>query len=158
MGGGQAKDRRPTDVLPGEVNVADLDSNGPTARIAGVGGGVCQVSTTVFRAPYFGGFPIVLRYSHAYRVGYYERGDTWKGPGLDATVYAPLVDFQFKNDTPSWLLMEVHVDRSLAVCPAAPRNEPFAMVAAAGYITMCTLDAVVLETSIRRWMTVPGAR
>jgi vancomycin resistance protein YoaR len=78
--------------------------------IAGVGGGVCQVSTTVFRAAYFGGFPIVLRYSHAYRVGYYERGDTWKGPGLDATVYAPLVDFQFKNDTSSWLLMEVNVD------------------------------------------------
>jgi vancomycin resistance protein YoaR len=78
--------------------------------IAGVGGGVCQVSTTVFRAAYFGGFPTVLRYSHAYRVGYYERGDTWKGPGLDATVYAPLVDFQFKNDTPSWLLMEVNVD------------------------------------------------
>ena len=78
--------------------------------IAGVGGGVCQVSTTVFRAAYFGGFPIVLRYSHAYRVGYYERGDTWKGPGLDATVYAPLVDFQFKNDTSSWLLMEVTVD------------------------------------------------
>jgi len=83
--------------------------------IKGVGGGVCQVSTTVFRAAYFGGFPIVLRYSHAYRVGYYERGDTWKGPGLDATVYAPLVDFQFKNDTPSWLLMEVKVD------PAASR-------------------------------------
>jgi len=83
--------------------------------IAGVGGGVCQVSTTVFRAAYFGGFPIVLRYSHAYRVGYYERGDTWKGPGLDATVYSPLVDFQFKNDTPYWLLMEVTVD------PAASR-------------------------------------
>jgi vancomycin resistance protein YoaR len=83
--------------------------------IQGVGGGVCQVSTTVFRAAYFGGFPIVLRYSHAYRVGYYERGDTWKGPGLDATVYAPLVDFQFKNDTPYWLLMEVYVD------PAASR-------------------------------------
>lgn len=83
--------------------------------IRGVGGGVCQVSTTVFRTAYFGGFPIVTRYSHAYRVGYYERGDGWKGPGLDATVYAPLVDFQFKNDTPSWLLMEVYVN------PAASR-------------------------------------
>lgn len=78
--------------------------------IQGVGGGVCQVSTTVFRAAYFGGFPIVLRYSHAYRVGYYERGTTWKGPGLDATVYAPLVDFKFQNNTPYWLLMEVFVN------------------------------------------------
>ena len=78
--------------------------------IRGVGGGVCQVSTTVFRAAYFGGFPIVERYSHAYRVGYYERGPGWKGPGLDATVYTPLVDFKFTNDTPYWLLMEVYVD------------------------------------------------
>jgi vancomycin resistance protein YoaR len=78
--------------------------------IKGVGGGVCQVSTTVFRAAYFGGFPIVERNSHAYRVGYYERGTTWKGPGLDATVYAPLVDFKFQNDTPYWLLMEVYVN------------------------------------------------
>jgi vancomycin resistance protein YoaR len=83
--------------------------------IRGVGGGVCQVSTTVFRAAYFGGFPIITRYSHAYRVGYYERGDTWKGPGLDATVFAPIVDFKFKNDTPNWLLMEVYVN------PAAGR-------------------------------------
>jgi vancomycin resistance protein YoaR len=78
--------------------------------IRGVGGGVCQVSTTVFRAAYFGGYPIVERYSHAYRVGYYERGPGWRGPGLDATVYTPLVDFKFTNDTPYWLLMEVSVD------------------------------------------------
>jgi vancomycin resistance protein YoaR len=79
-----------------------------------VGGGVCQVSTTVFRAAYFGGFPIVERYSHAYRVGYYERGDpgTWSGPGLDATVFAPLVDFKFQNDTAYWLLMEVYVNEA----------------------------------------------
>ena len=83
--------------------------------IRGVGGGVCQVSTTIFRAAYFGGYPIEERYSHAYRVSYYEKGDAWKGPGLDATVYSPLVDFKFKNDTPSWLLMEVYVT------PAASR-------------------------------------
>jgi vancomycin resistance protein YoaR len=80
--------------------------------IRGVGGGVCQVSTTVMRVAYFGGYPIVERNSHAYRVGYYERGDPgkWQGPGLDATVYAPLVDFKFKNDSPAWLLMEVYVN------------------------------------------------
>jgi vancomycin resistance protein YoaR len=85
--------------------------------IRGVGGGVCQVSTTVMRAAFFGGYPIVERNSHAYRVGYYERGDPgkWQGPGLDATVYSPLVDFKFKNDSPAWLLMEVYVN------PAAGR-------------------------------------
>jgi len=74
--------------------------------IKGVGGGVCQVSTTLFRTAIFGGFQIDERYAHAYRVGYYEHGF---GPGLDATVYAPLVDFKFTNDSPHWLLIESYV-------------------------------------------------
>ncbi|MBK8617462.1 MAG: VanW family protein [Anaerolineales bacterium] len=41
--------------------------------IKGVGGGVCQVSTTLFRAVFFAGYPVVERYSHAYRVSYYEK-------------------------------------------------------------------------------------
>ena len=77
--------------------------------IRGIGGGVCQVSTTLFRAVYFGGFPLVERNAHAYRVGYYEQTtNTWSGPGLDAAVYTPLVDFKFVNDTPYWLLMETY--------------------------------------------------
>ncbi len=81
--------------------------------IKGVGGGVCQVSTTLFRTVFFGGYPIVERHSHAYRVLYYEEtpsgGTDPKWAGMDATVYAPLVDFKFKNDTPYWILMEVYV-------------------------------------------------
>ncbi len=79
--------------------------------IKGVGGGVCQVSTTLFRAAFLGGYPIVERYAHAYRVSYYEQNATGIDPalaGLDATVYFPLVDFKFKNDTPYWLLMETY--------------------------------------------------
>jgi vancomycin resistance protein YoaR len=82
--------------------------------IKGVGGGVCQVSTTLFRTVFFGGYPIVERYSHAYRVSYYEM--TASGSvdssmaGMDATVYFPLVDFKFTNDTPYWILMETYVD------------------------------------------------
>ncbi|HSO11375.1 MAG TPA: VanW family protein [Anaerolineales bacterium] len=82
--------------------------------IKGVGGGVCQVSTTLFRTAFFAGFPIVERYSHAYRVSYYEQ--TASGSvnsrlaGLDATVYFPLVDFKFKNDSPYWILMETYVN------------------------------------------------
>ena len=81
--------------------------------IKGVGGGVCQVSTTLFRAAFDAGFPIVERTPHAYRVSYYE--ETASGSvdprlvGLDATVYFPLVDFKFKNDTPNWLLMETYM-------------------------------------------------
>ena len=82
--------------------------------IKGVGGGVCQVSTTLFRAAFRSGFPIVERYSHAYRVSYYEQGPSGgidpSLAGLDATVYFPLVDFKFKNDSPYWILMETYVN------------------------------------------------
>jgi len=84
--------------------------------IKGVGGGVCQVSTTLFRTAFFGGFPIVERYSHAYRVGYYEQtasgGHNPDLAGLDATVFVPMVDFKFKNDSSAWLLMETYVNAS----------------------------------------------
>ena len=79
--------------------------------IKGVGGGVCQVSTTLFRTVFFGGYPIVERYPHAYRVGYYEQTRSGYDPyyaGLDATVFVPMVDFKFVNDTPYWLLMETY--------------------------------------------------
>ncbi len=79
------------------------------STIEGVGGGVCQVSTTLFRAAFFGGYPIVERYPHAYRVGYYEQGPNSPGPGLDATVFVPIVDFKFTNDRSSWLLLETYV-------------------------------------------------
>ena len=81
--------------------------------VKGVGGGVCQVSTTLFRTVFFAGYPIVERYSHAYRVIYYEETASGaadpKWAGMDATVYAPKIDFKFKNDTPYWILMEVDV-------------------------------------------------
>jgi vancomycin resistance protein YoaR len=79
--------------------------------IKGVGGGVCQVSTTLFRTAFFSGLPIEERHPHAYRVGYYEQIAGGHNPafaGLDATVYVPLVDFKFTNDTPYWLLMETY--------------------------------------------------
>ena len=77
--------------------------------IKGVGGGVCQVSTTLYRAAFFGGYPLIERYPHAYRVRYYELGSSSPGPGFDATVFVPLVDFKFTNDRDSWLLMETYI-------------------------------------------------
>ncbi len=67
-----------------------------------VGGGVCQVCTTLFRAAYFGGLPIVERHPHSYQVGYY------KPTGLDATT-APPKDLRFKNDTPGHLLIQTSI-------------------------------------------------
>jgi vancomycin resistance protein YoaR len=74
------------------------------------GGGICQVSTTVFRAALNAGLPIIKRTAHAYRVGYYEQ-QGFK-PGLDATIFSPSVDFQFKNDTAKHILVQAVVDLS----------------------------------------------
>ena len=73
------------------------------------GGGICQVSTTVFRAALNSGLPIVKRTAHAYRVSYYEQHG-FKA-GLDATVFSPSVDFQFKNDTNGYILVQTRVDK-----------------------------------------------
>jgi vancomycin resistance protein YoaR len=82
--------------------------------VKGVGGGVCQVSTTLFRTVFFAGYPIVERHAHAYRVSYYEKDAAGRNnarlAGLDAAVFVPLVDFKFTNDTPYWLLMETYLN------------------------------------------------
>ncbi|MFZ4828630.1 MAG: VanW family protein [Phototrophicaceae bacterium] len=75
--------------------------------VKGIGGGICQVSTTIFRTAFYGGFPIVERYSHGYRVYYYELGN-W-GPGLDAAIFTPSADFKFQNDTDYHILLEAEM-------------------------------------------------
>lgn len=79
--------------------------NGQT--VLGDGGGVCQVSTTLFRALLNGGIDITRRLPHSYRVGYYEQNFP---PGIDATVFSGNVDLRFKNDTPGHLLIHTTVD------------------------------------------------
>lgn len=73
----------------------------------GDGGGVCQVSTTVFRAVLNAGLDVTRRLQHSYRVGYYEQNAK---PGLDATVYSGEVDFRFINDTNHYILIHNIVD------------------------------------------------
>ncbi len=91
----------------GEINAktgyasAYVIQNGRT--VLGDGGGVCQTSTTIFRAALNSGLEIVTRHPHAYRVSYYEQDS---GPGLDASIYQPSLDFQFKNDTANYILIE----------------------------------------------------
>jgi len=75
--------------------------------ILGDGGGVCQVSTTLFRAVLNAGLPILERQNHAYRVSYYEQDSP---PGFDATVFEPNVDLRFQNDTPAYILIQSTVD------------------------------------------------
>ncbi len=72
------------------------------------GGGVCQVSTTLYRAVLNSGLPVIERTPHSYRVGFYEQGGF--APGMDATVYPPSPDFKFKNDTGQWILVQASFD------------------------------------------------
>ncbi|TSC92272.1 MAG: hypothetical protein CEN91_503 [Candidatus Berkelbacteria bacterium Licking1014_85] len=72
-----------------------------------IGGGLCQVSTTLFRAALNAGLPIIERTNHSFRVSYYE-----PPVGLDATIYIPKPDLVIKNDTPGWILLQSSVDRT----------------------------------------------
>ncbi len=74
----------------------------------GDGGGVCQVSSTLFRAAMDAGLPILERHPHAYRVHYYEEGGF--KPGIDATVFSPSVDLKIKNDTAAYILIQTKPD------------------------------------------------
>jgi vancomycin resistance protein YoaR len=71
----------------------------------GIGGGVCQVSTTVFNAAYEAGLPIVSRTNHALYISHYPQG-------RDATVNYPDTDLKFTNDTGNWLLLRTWVGSS----------------------------------------------
>ena len=77
--------------------------------VLGEGGGVCQTSTTLFRAILNSGLPIVSRYPHAYRVGYYEQD---MPVGFDAAIFQPSWDFKFKNDTNAYVLIQAHSNLS----------------------------------------------
>jgi vancomycin resistance protein YoaR len=68
------------------------------------GGGLCQVSTTLFRAALNAGLQIDERQNHKYRVSYYE-----PPVGMDATIYDPAPDFKFTNDTPGYILVQSKV-------------------------------------------------
>lgn len=84
---------------------AYIIKNGRT--VLGDGGGVCQVSTTLYRAALNAGLPIIERTEHAYRASYYELDSK---PGLDATIFSPDVDLKFKNDTNGPILIQVEQD------------------------------------------------
>ncbi len=70
------------------------------------GGGICQVSTTIFRAALYSGLKITARQPHAYPVHYYNP------QGLDATVYIPRPDLRFINNTPNYLLIQTDIEET----------------------------------------------
>ncbi len=78
----------------------------------GIGGGICQVSTTLFRAAMAAGLPIEERWPHLYRVRYYEMG---KFPiGYDATIFSPGPDLKFTNNYQHPIMLRARLDRRLS--------------------------------------------
>ena len=79
----------------------------------GIGGGICQVSTTLFRAALAAGLPIEERWPHLYRVRYYEMGSA--PIGYDSTIFSPGIDLKFTNDYAQPIMLRVLIDRRLAM-------------------------------------------
>jgi vancomycin resistance protein YoaR len=77
------------------------------------GGGVCQVSTTVFRAAFWAGVPITERNQHSFRIRWYE---VYEPIGMDAAIFTGPggYDLRFVNDTGAWLLLQTEVDAKRA--------------------------------------------
>lgn len=92
------------DISPANGYVGALVISGGRT-VEGIGGGVCQVSTTTFRSMYKAGLPIVERNQHAYWV-------KWYAPqmGFEAAVYQPGVDLKMKNDTGAPILIRTITD------------------------------------------------
>jgi vancomycin resistance protein YoaR len=73
------------------------------------GGGICQDSTTLFRAAFWAGLPITERWGHSFYISWYDKyalGPRGNGPGMDATIFTGGPDLKFLNDTGNWLLMQ----------------------------------------------------
>lgn len=74
------------------------------------GGGLCHISTTLFRTVLSAGLPVTMRQNHSYNMPYYQP------PGTDATIYEPAPDFKFINDTGNYILIQSEaVDQELYI-------------------------------------------
>jgi vancomycin resistance protein YoaR len=84
----------------------------PEGTVPEFGGGLCQVSSTAFRAAFYAGLPITQRKNHSYAVRYYEwiADDQPRAPGLDATIYPGAQDLKFINDTPGSILVWTSIE------------------------------------------------
>lgn len=80
------------------------------------GGGICQDSTTLFRAAFWAGLPITERWGHSFYISWYDK----YGPtGMDATIFTGGPDLRFQNDTGHWLLIESWSDPKTGVAQIA---------------------------------------
>lgn len=100
----------PVTLQNGWAESLGIFNGGKELRLV-AGGGICQVSTTLYRAIANAGLPIDERRSHSLYVHYYEK----YGVGMDATIYPGVQDLVFTNDTPSYLLVQAFAEGDDAI-------------------------------------------
>jgi len=101
------------------------------------GGGICQVSTTMFRAAVNSGMEILERESHAYPVRYYS----WPyGQGFDATVYLPSPDLRFKNNTPGYILIQSKIEGNYLTFEFYGKDDKRKVIIKGPYVTWAKSD------------------
>ncbi|NOK61259.1 MAG: vanomycin resistance protein VanB [Chloroflexi bacterium AL-W] len=86
------------------------------------GGGICQDSTTMFRAAFWAGLPITERHGHSFYINWYDRyalGPYGDGPGMDATIFLGGPDLKFLNDTGNWLLIQSYSNPTTGLAEVA---------------------------------------
>ena len=93
------------------------------------GGGICQDSTTVFRAAFWAGLPITERWGHSFYISWYDK----YGPtGMDSTIFTGGPDLKFLNDTGHWLLIQTTSDAKTGVASVkfygTPTNRTVEMI------------------------------
>lgn len=114
--------------------------------VDGLGGGVCQVSTTAFRGLYQAGLPVVERHQHSYRVGYYE-----PQTGFEAAVYDPGLDLVMKNDTGAPLLIRTVNDNAASLVKVEVwGKKPKRTVTVSDAVVTAYLPAPATRTVINR--------
>ncbi|MFC1615717.1 VanW family protein [Patescibacteria group bacterium] len=96
----------PVDYANG-YKAALVIKGGDIGTVPEPGGGICQVSTTMYRTALFAGFPITERHPHSYKVSYYSQV---LGDGLDATIYLGGPNLKFMNDTKDHVLIQTYVE------------------------------------------------
>ncbi|PLS81371.1 MAG: hypothetical protein CYG59_05920 [Chloroflexi bacterium] len=101
--------------------------------VPSLGGGICQVSTTVFRAAFWSGLEIVERHNHTWRLPWYEVDAP---PGMDATIALGGPDLKVRNNTGHYIMLKVETDlqqkRQTVIVYGTPDGRQVSMQALAG--------------------------
>ena len=95
---------------------AKIYSNGQV--VDGIGGGICQLSSTLYNAAFFANLDITERYNHQFLTSYVKEG-------RDATVVYGVKDFKFKNNRNFPIKIETTVNSGVVTCSIyGIREEP----------------------------------